>query len=182
MKTTTLRPSDVAVALQLAVVPNSTLEMLAECTCRSIGEVHNAVRRLRLARLLAPGSRRVATDPLVAFIRHGVPYAFPASVGGVAVGVPTAQLMLPAAAGADGWLTAKLQDTEFVWRDGDGSARGQSVPPLYPAAVRLVVVNRPLYELLAWIDLIRVGGARESDGALDAIVGRLSRGLPATTG
>ena len=81
MKQQTLRPSDVVVACQLADTPEVSFAKLAAAIGMSVGECHNAVRRLRLASLLNPVARRPAAELLFRFLVHGVPHAFPAQVG-----------------------------------------------------------------------------------------------------
>lgn len=173
MKSIQLRPGDVAVALQLAVGADTGLESIASALFRSLGEVHNAIGRLRAARLLKPMSREVAIGPLSNFIRWGVPHAFPAVVGGLTTGIATARLD-PGGNQLD--PSASTAAAEFVWPDAAGPARGQALEPLYPKARMLATANRELYSLLSLVDLIRVGGAREASAALTAISQRLARG------
>lgn len=171
MKQTALRPSDIATALEIAVRPGNTLADIAFMSAKSIGETHNAVRRLTQSGLLLPDRRVTATDPLLQFIRWGVPYAFPAILGGPAVGYPTALLRLDgdslSTATADGG--GGVTRAEYVWPWAEGSASGTALIPLFPAATRLVDRNPQLASMLSLIDLVRVGGARERDAAIDAL-------------
>ena len=89
-KQKSLHPGDVVVALQLAITPEATLVSIAEHAKRSLGEAHNATKRLHSAGLLVPDSRGIEREPLLHFIRWGVPFAFPPEVGGTTVGVATA--------------------------------------------------------------------------------------------
>lgn len=171
MKTINLRSGDIAVALQLAIGNDSGLSGLASGVFRSLGEVHNAISRLRAARLLLPTSREVATGPLTNFIRWGVPHAFPAVVGGIATGFATANLNLGRDPG-DAPVAGKA--VEFVWPDASGNTRGQALQPLYPNARKLVSSNLELYALLSLVDLVRIGGVREANAAVDEISRRLA--------
>lgn len=169
MKQQALRPADIVTALELAVRPGSTLAELAQRSAKSIGETHNAIRRLTLSGLLVPDRRVVAADALLQFIRWGVPYAYPAILGGPAIGNPTAVL------GPDGGeVTNKA---EYVWPWADGSAAGTALIPLYPAAPHLIDRNPELAAMLSRVDLVRVGGARERDAAIDAL-GRMLQSRP----
>jgi hypothetical protein len=48
-----------------------------------------------------------------------------------------------------------------VWADDEGSVRGESIEPLYPSAPRAAREDPKLYELLALVDALRIGRARE---------------------
>lgn len=154
-------------ALELALEPALRLASLAERTARSIGEVHNAVKRLTAARLIRPGSREVENEPLLRFIRWGVPHAFPPSIGPLTRGVATARMSSVNEA-------PEPDEAEFVWPDPAGPTRGQAFAPPYPRATRLIALNPPLRSMLAILDLIRVGGLREQSAAVDEIGRRLS--------
>ena len=160
MRQKTLRPGDVVVALQVALTPDASLAALAERSGRSLGEVHNALARLRSAGLMDPERRRVEREPLMQFIRWGVPYAFPPVIGGTTVGVATGTLDTL----ADGTM-ATPASVEFVWASAEGTARGVVLEPLHPRVPDIAGRNGPLYGLLAAVDLIRVGGAREREAA-----------------
>ena len=126
MRQLALRPADVAVALELALRPGQGLVPLATAVGISLGEAHNAVSRLRRARLLRPDERRVVASALADFLVHGVPYAFPGELGAESRGVPTAH--------AGPSLARELKGDPIVWPSVDGRLRGQSLVPLYPAA------------------------------------------------
>lgn len=179
MKQSALRPADVVTAIEIAVSPGATLAQLAQSSAKSIGETHNAIRRLTQSGLLFPDRRLAAVDALLQFIRWGVPHAYPAMLGGPAVGYPTAVIradpgLLNGPAGASGGA----DKAEYVWPWAEGSFGGTALTPLFPAAVRLVDRNPRLVSMLSHIDLVRVGGARERDAAIDALA-RALRAEPA---
>lgn len=163
----TVRPSDIVVALQLTLTQSAQFKTLSEYTSISTGECHNAVRRLRLAQLLHADERRPARDALCEFIVHGVPYAFPATRGPTAPGVATAHSS-PAFRG--------IVDSPdvIVWAHAGGSARGDSLVPIYPAAPTLPDLNPALYELLTIVDALRVGTTRLRKVAADLLTSRLA--------
>ena len=51
--------------------------------------------------------------------------------------------------------------------------RGRSVTPLHPSAVVAASKDKKLHELLALVDGIRVGGAREREVATAELLARL---------
>lgn len=165
MKQLTIRPGDIGVALALAKAPRASLAELAGVTARSIGEVHNAVRRLDAGRLLKPGAREIVREPFLRFLQWGMPVAFPAQVGGITRGHATALVL--AADEANSAVAAGADQAEFVWPDASGPTRGQALTPLYPAAPTAALKDAGFRRLLALVDLVRVGGAREQALALD---------------
>ena len=62
-----------------------------------------------------------------------------------------------------------------VWPDKDGTVRGEAFSPIYKLAPRAAQVDDELYELLAIIDAIRGGRARERKLAIDVFRERLDR-------
>jgi hypothetical protein len=54
-----------------------------------------------------------------------------------------------------------VSDRTLVWPAAEGTVRGDSLTPLYPAAVGLPTRDPALYEILTLVDAIRVGRARE---------------------
>lgn len=167
IKQPTLRPSDIVVALQLAIDSSAQFKQLAQSTGISSGECHNAVRRLRVSQLLIPDERRPSIDALHRFIVQGLPFAFPAILGPRTVGVPTAH-SAPAFRGV-------VESTDqIVWASADGAARGQSLIPLFSGAWALPDRNPPLYELLTIADGLRVGTTRVRNIAAELLATRLA--------
>lgn len=149
-----LKPQDIAVALQILLTPGATYAALSTATGLSQGEVHNAVRRLRGARLVLADAQQVNRAALLEFIGSGVAYAFPAEAGAESRGVPTAH--------SAGELALEFGVSDpLVWPSMAGSVRGASVLPLYAAAPATAAHNPALYELLALVDAVRLGRARE---------------------
>lgn len=161
-----LKPADVAVALQLALTPEAPYRELAGAVGISHGEAHNAVRRLQAARLLRAGSRTVKAEALLEFLLGGVTYVFAATPGAEVRGIPTAHAAPPLAVdllGADA----------YVWPSAEGRVRGAALEPLYAGAVQTEMHNPPLYELLALVDALRAGRARERQRAREHLRQRL---------
>ena len=149
-----LRPHDVAVALQLALKPGMTYQALADALAISLGEAHNAVRRLIAARLVRREGRAVNQGALLEFLFGGVPYVFAAEPGAETRGVPTAHSAPPLNASFGGSDVA-------VWPSAAGTARGAGIEPLWGGAPAMAAANQPLYQLLALVDALRIGRARE---------------------
>lgn len=157
-----LRSQDILIALKLSIpAEDPALQSegpyadLASALVLSPSEAHAAVRRAKLAGLLN-AERRVNRAALLEFLIHGVKYAFPPKRGRLTRGVPTAHAAAP---------LVKLIDSEGelppVWPDPEGEVRGESFEPLYRSVPKAARLDSKLYELLALVDAIRGGRARE---------------------
>ena len=100
-----------------------------------------------------------------------VRYAFPAEKGLMIRGMPTSFAAPP----------LKMQlvlsgDTNIpVWDDSEGTAVGYSIKPLHPHAPKVCKSDLAFYEMLALVDAIREGRARERKLAADEIHRRLGK-------
>jgi hypothetical protein len=166
-----LRPQDIVVVLKLigAGKQRPTYAQLASDLLMSPSEVHASIRRARAAKLLH--GPELGDKPnlhaLEEFLLHGVRYAFPVEKGAMTRGLPTAYAAEP--------LKRKLtqEDPVPVWPFPNGSARGYAFSPLYKRAPEAALKDERLYELLALVDAIREGNARERDLAKRELSSRL---------
>ena len=155
--------------LKLTVVGGEwSYPSLAHALGMSASEVHNAIRRASESGLMNLTTKRPNRQALVEFLVHGLRYVFPAVRGGVTRGLPTAHGAPP--------LKDRIAGGESVpvWPDPEGEVRGEELRPLYksvPAAARR---DPALYELLALLDAVRAGRARERTIAIDELKRRLS--------
>ena len=151
------KPQDIVVALKVALGSrDSSYAQLGQDLGMSASEVHAAVRRLIEARLLDPETKQVRLEPFQNFLVHGVPYAFPAAPKTVTRGMPTAW----AAPAMSGKISAGDQ-LPPVWPDPEGKVQGAAVKPLYPSVPGAARRDPELYDLLALVDALRIGRARE---------------------
>lgn len=90
------------------------------------------------------------------FIIHGVKYFFPMTPGGNSRGIPTAHSAEPLSK-----VIIQEENDKYVWPHALGKVRGQIIEPLYTNAVEAAMKDKDLYILLALVDAIRVGRARE---------------------
>ena len=163
-----MKPQDLAIALALCgTEPPDTYAALGGIVGLSTSEAHGAVKRLREAGLV-DARRQVLRRSLYEFLRHGIRVVFPMVPGGLSLGVPTGAAVFPDEAGlpepeAAGW----------VWPHGGGDRRGLSVAPLYSTLPGSVVASPWLHELLALVDLLRAGRAREVTWARNQLQRRL---------
>lgn len=136
----------------------------------SPSEVHAAIKRLRQARLLHGPEMEDKPNfsALEEFLLHGVKYAFPAEHGEVTRGVPTSFAAPPLK--NEIALGAELPPV-WPWREGE--TRGIALEPLYKTAPAAALRDHALYQLLALVDAIRDGRARERKIAEKELITRL---------
>ncbi len=172
MSQPTLRPQDVVVLTKLLAYGGRRPPMaqIAMDLSISSSEVHAALKRLAASGLIsgdAEGNRpRLAA--VQEFLVHGLKYAFPAKRGEVTRGVPTSYAAPP--------LNKQIQpgpDLPPVWPFPEGQQRGVGLEPLYKTVPAAALRDRVLYELLALIDALREGRARERQLAEKALIQRL---------
>jgi DNA-binding MarR family transcriptional regulator len=156
-----LRAEDLFVALELAVAePGISGRKLASELEMPSSSVSVSIRRLRANNLVeqakgqAPRVRRLA---LRECLQHAVRWIAPARVGGFVLGLPTAHAS-PALAGK-----FRGDPDPFVIPMDEGPVRGRAVSPLHPKASVAAARNPKLHALLAVVDALRVGGARERE-------------------
>ncbi|MDP2345550.1 MAG: helix-turn-helix domain-containing protein [Deltaproteobacteria bacterium] len=160
-----LKPQDVVVALALHARPGQPYAGIAAQCHISAAEAHAAVKRLIKARLVNP-ERGVNRRSLVEFLVHGVRYVWPAEFVGVTTGMPTAG-EAPGLQPETGNMKA-FPEPEFgpwVWPSPHGRLRGIGIVPLYASVPDAADQDPHLYRLLALIDAIRAGGARDRNEA-----------------
>ena len=151
---------DVYVWLKLCLERDvKTYEQLGEKLGMSASEVHAAVRRGTEAGLVRSESKKVISEAFLDYLIHGVRYAFPAVSGRLARGMPTG-FAAPCLAG-------EFAETELpaVWEHAEGTIRGQSVEPLHPSAPAASARDENFYRVLALVDALRGGRARERSAA-----------------
>jgi hypothetical protein len=160
-----LRPFDIAVALRLLLVPEERYEPLAEALVTSTSAVHRAVARLQLSGICKASTRTVARPAFREFLLHGVRYAFPAIHGPERSGMPTAWAHPDVAVlFTDGDLPRPL-----VWSSDRGNTRGESLVPLFSNLPAVAARDARMHELLALVDVLRAGSARERRIVGDAL-------------
>jgi len=169
-----LKPQDVLVLLKLVALGDAgwTYQRLATELSLSPSEAHAGVRRAVAARLMTDAKSatgRPIREALKEFLLHGVKYAFPPERGELTRGVPTGYAAPP--------LNKEIaagNDPPPVWPHGQGQVRGYALKPLYKSVPLAAERDPALYELLALVDAIRDGRARERVLAAREIEARLA--------
>ncbi len=165
-----LRPQDTLLLLKLVAAEGRAWRQidLANELGLSQPEVGNALERLRRAGLIDEAKKKAHRLAAIDFILYGVKYFYPAELGPIVRGIPTGHSAAP--------LKGKLvieDDAEWVWPDPEGKQRGTALHPLYESVPLAAKNDQLLYELLALVDSVRAGSARERKMAEDALRKRL---------
>lgn len=138
----------------------------------SPSQVHASLKRLERSRLIAPSTNEPQLRAVEEFLLHGVKYAFPAQRGEATRGMATAYAAPP--------LNAVIEaggDPPPVWPSAEGSVRGSTLEPLHKSVPGAAKRDSRLYEILALIDALRDGRARERRIAERELTARLRRQL-----
>lgn len=102
------------------------------------------------------------------FIVSGLRYVFPARPLAIERGVLTGF----DAPGLEG-LVASINEEHFIWPDAEGNHRGQAISPLYKSSAYAAKQDEWLYQVMALVDVIRLGNAREVNVAKTELKKRL---------
>lgn len=170
----TLKPQDIVILLKLvAIGPRSwTYVSLAVDLGVSPSQVHAAVRRAVAAQLALRTYDGVVPNVrnLEEFLVHGLKYVFAPERGSLTRGIPTGYAAPP----LRGHFVSSDEPLP-VWPDPEGGVRGISFSPLFKTAPFAAQKDAVLYELLALVDALRGGRARERDIAIKELRLRLER-------
>jgi hypothetical protein len=158
-----MKPQDVVVAIKIAILGENkrTFSRLANDLALSASEVHASAKRCEQAGMITAShgdGLRVIKPALKEFLSHGTRYAFPAVLGPITRGMPTA-----AAGPTLSKALVASPEGPLVWPFAHGEARGPSLSPLYPKVPEAATRDPELYDLLTLLDAIRVGGARDRE-------------------
>lgn len=169
-----LKPQDILVLLKLVVLGNRpwSYNRLALELDMSPSEVHGAIKRAITAKLALQIDKEIQPNfrNLEEFLIHGIRYAFAPDRGEMTRGMPTAHAAPP--------LSEKIvpdREPPPVWPDPQGEIRGMIFSPLYRSAPEASRNDPALYELLALVDAIRGGKARERNIAVKELTRRFNR-------
>lgn len=165
-----LKPQDVLILLKIALLRGQSwsYSSLANDLFISPSEAHAGARRAEAACLLDRQQRTVWKKSLTEFLIHGVKYVYPPIRGGLSRGMPTGYAAPPLS------LQFKnVQGEPPIWPAANGVVRGYTFSPLYESVPRAAARDAALYEVLALVDAIRDGRARETELATQELKVRL---------
>jgi hypothetical protein len=151
-----MRPLDIVVLLKIIAFNRQDWlqKNIAEELKVSSSEISESLNRSSIAGLIDTTHRLVLRRSLIDFLQFGLKYVFPQQPGALIVGVPTAH-------SAPVLANFFIANDVYVWPDAAGNIRGQAIEPLYSTVPQACRQDSLLYELLALIDVLRVGRTRE---------------------
>lgn len=165
-----IKPQDILVLLKLHLSESKERPRLIDLAVElgmSPSEVSQGIKRAEFAGLCDPDSGKPFAGALKELVLHGLKYIFPAQPGHMTLGMPTSHSAAP--------LNKSIVSSEpYVWPEASGKVRGQSIEPLYSSVPLAARKDSKLYEMLALIDALRVGKAREKKLAASELERRLS--------
>lgn len=153
-----MRPQDIVILLKIIAKgpkPWQNKDLAAELHI-SASEVSESLNRSSLAGLIdAENKKKIYSLSLMEFLEHGLHYVFPTSPGTMVNGIYTAH--------SHPFMKKhfKADSLNYVWPSTKAEVRGLSIEPLYKEQVKASLSDEKLYLMLALIDVIRVGRARE---------------------
>lgn len=156
-----LKPQDLLVLLKVAAHPPQrwTYAALGQALSMSPSETHACVKRAMTSGLAVANAQAgwsLVRPALLEFLLHGVRYVWPASIGSAKRGVPTSFGAEPLAA-----MINAAPGEAPVWAHPAGQAKGPALSPLYRTAPQAALTDPALHRLLAMVDALRTGRARE---------------------
>ncbi len=159
-----MRPLDVVVLLKIIAYPNENWKLinLASDLNISLSEISVSLSRSAFAGLIDATKRKVFRRNLFDFLQHGLRYVFPQRAGELAIGMPTAH-------SAPLFTQQLISEDIYIWADMNGNVRGQVIEPLYPTVPFACQKDTVLYDLLAIVEILRVGKTREIQLALQKL-------------
>ena len=160
-----LKPQDLLVACRLALPGGYLLfqKQVAVALGLAPSTVFASLQNLRRAKIVeCPGiPEATARRRLLNFLVHGAPVVFPPVKTEVVRGIATG-IFSPHFRGR----FAAEKDVPLVWPYPRGREVGEGLVPLYPSLPLACSRDPALYQLMAAVDVLRVGRAREKDAAV----------------
>ncbi|SFN33916.1 hypothetical protein SAMN05428949_2485 [Chitinophaga sp. YR627] len=160
-----MRPQDIVILLKIIAKEeqNWNNKQLSEELFISASEVSESLGRSGIAGLIdRDKKRKVFRQSLMEFLQHGIRFVFPVQLGTLMNGMPTAH-------SHPFMRTHFSSEADYVWPDARGFDRGVSIEPLYKNQVQAAKLDNCLYQMLALVDVIRVGRVRETNVAVDEL-------------
>lgn len=170
--TTLIRPVDIVVLVHLYVEQSRrrsslsyfdqdlwTYQRLADDLLLPKSTLFRSIQNAESGRLL--NSKRLNEARFIHFLMYGVPVIFPATPGAMDIGTPTSMT-----ANLFGSAYQLVSTTPHIWPNPNGQIKGITVEPLHACAIGLAERDSDAHRILAAVDGLRLGGARETETSL----------------
>jgi hypothetical protein len=163
-----MKPQEILVALKLLSHGRKKwdYQSISKSLKISPSTLHNSIKGLSFAGLYDEDYGSLRLNALEEFLFHGIKYVFPVKPGPVVRGMPTAH-------SAPVLNNEIINDSNslYVWPFENGRERGHSIGPLYRTVPLACLNDNVLYGLLALIDVLRIGRAREREKSIKLLKG-----------
>lgn len=170
-----LKSQDCIILVKLLTNPGMTWTQreLAKLLCISLSEVNGGIKRLSEAGLLRKNKHGMLFPNINVseeFLVNAVKFFFPGKLGEYTRGIPTS-IAAPVFHGK----ISTGNDPLPVWPDAIGETKGVALLPIHSSIPKSLRENpdNTFYEILALIDAIRSGRARERNMAITLLKKRL---------
>ncbi|MFV5702552.1 hypothetical protein ACM55F_11830 [Flavobacterium sp. XS2P12] len=153
-----MKPQDILVLLKIIALEDKEWQQLtlAQELNMSQSEISQSLQRSKYGQLLDFSGKKINKMAFYEFLIHGIRYAFPQKPAALVRGIATAHSAAP--------INKMVSATEiYVWPYAKGNIRGQAIIPLYSSAIEASLKDTELHELLALVDVMRVGSTREKE-------------------
>jgi len=150
-----LKPIDIVVLAELVLRSEDETWTQSELALKlhmSQPSIHRSLRQIEQSGLWR--GRQPQRAALHRLIVHAVRHVYPAELGAPTRGVPTAHA-------ASGLFTLMSAELPYVWPSEDGDDYGLALTPLHPSVPKVSLEDSAFHELMALIDVFRIGRARE---------------------
>ena len=165
-----IKGQDVLVAIKLLDPWEQSMLSLGTQIGVSASQAHSSFLRLCAVGLVDQQRRATQRAHFLEFLVHAIKYMFPVSLVAQNQGIPTAHSAPP----VKQKLVAPKGAPVYVWPSKGGSLiAGIGVEPIYKTVPLVVRADARAYAILAALDSIRLGKARERETAaqvLEALV------------
>jgi hypothetical protein len=159
-----MRPLDVVVLLKIISYQNFDWKTrdLAYDLGISLSEISESLNRSMIGGLIDGTKKKVFKRNLLDFLQYGIRYVFPQIPGSLTIGMPTAHT-------APIMLEKIISEENYVWADFEGTIKGETIEPLFESVPTACKKDAILYDMLALVDVLRVGKTREIKIALQEL-------------
>ena len=163
-----MKGQDIAVMLKTIILEDQgwTTTQLADELLISQSEVSKALARLKFSGLIDDSKKHPARRSFYDLLINSIKFIIPVRPGRILKGIATAHSAMP--------VKDKIVSKDnYIWPSVEGNMRGESIEPIYLNAPKAAKKDKKMYELLALIDVLRVGKVREVEIAKSELKKRI---------
>ncbi len=159
-----MRPLDIVVLLKIISYQNfdwKTRDLAYDLEI-SLSEISESLNRSMIGGLLDGTKKKVFKRIFFDFLRYGIRYVFPQIPSSLAIGMPTAH-------SAPIMREKIISEEKYIWADLKGTVKGETIEPLFRSVPNACKKDPILYDMLALVDVLRIGKAKEIKIALQEL-------------